>query len=187
MNNKYAQSANEASFCQTLNAFWTLWEEYKPIISKKCYRWLNGNTADVEDALSETAIKAFTCLKKGENDIKNIHSWLYKLAFNVCIDLYRNNKRQLTLVEQVACLPEMLPFASNSSEDLEDFAIRNDNYEQVMQCITRLPENIKSVLVYRFIEGLDYTEIAFRLNIAQPTARKRVQIGRTKLKQLAMV
>ncbi|MDE1463014.1 hypothetical protein [Spartinivicinus poritis] len=49
--------------------------------------------------------------------------------------------------------------------------------------MTKLPENIKQC---SSIEGLDYTEIAFKLNIAQPTARKRVQIGRTKLKQLAM-
>ncbi|MDE1463015.1 RNA polymerase sigma factor [Spartinivicinus poritis] len=132
MNNKYARSANEALFYHPLNTFWTLWEEYKPIISKKCYRWLNGNIADVEDALSETAIKAFISLQKEENDIQNIHSWLCKLTFNVCIDVYRSNKRQLTLVERVACLPEMLPFGTNSSEGLEDFAIRNDSYEQVM-------------------------------------------------------
>ncbi|WP_222937659.1 RNA polymerase sigma factor [Spartinivicinus ruber] len=50
-------------------------------------------------------------------------------------------------------MPDMLLFVTNSSEDLEDFTIQNDNYEQVMQCLNRLPENLKSVLVYRFIEG----------------------------------
>ena len=187
MSDQHVRNSNEVPINSLVSSFSTVWAEHKPLIYKKCNRWLNGNIADVEDALSETAMKAFANLQKKQHQIQNIQSWLCKLAFNVCIDLYRSNKRQSLLVEQVSSLPDTFHFASNCSEDLEDFAIRHDNFEQVMLCIASLPEELKVVLMYRFIEGLDYAEIAHRLDIAQPTVRKRVQMGRTKLKQLTVV
>lgn len=50
-----------------VDTFWELWDQHKPNIARKCYYWLDGKRDNLEDVLSDTAIKAYNWYKTGRS------------------------------------------------------------------------------------------------------------------------
>lgn len=127
-----------------------------------------------EDAVHEAFLRILKNLEKiDETDCHKTKSFIVIVIEHISIDIYRKNKRTVTIpldeTEYSACCPCFGP------ESLE-----ND----VEQAIYALPENYASVLKMKYLFDFDYPEIAGILNISEENVRQRIVRGKKRLADL---
>lgn len=181
------QRADQSNYLISNNEysqFWALWFEHQPRIRSCCLRWLNGNQASVEDALSQIIEKAHKYYLKTNEVIRSPFSWLCKVAHNICIDIHRENKKQLMFCSDMSDNPEQYFFSIYESEELEEQIMREKKLESLIKTLDLLKSDLKEVIYHRFIDEMEYSEIAEVLCTTQENVRKRVQIARKELRLL---
>ena len=164
--------------------FWQVWGSHRHRIYRCCLKWLNGDQDKADDAMSLASEKALRYFQSEQEQVLNIYAWLCKLTYNICIDMHRAQARQHELINQVTSLPDEFYFSDNRSEMLEEKIEREHILECLMQQIAILPDDLKLAIKYRFLDEMDYPEIASRLNTSPDNVRKRVQLARKKLRNL---
>ncbi|XWK91082.1 MAG: sigma-70 family RNA polymerase sigma factor [Phormidium sp.] len=75
------------------SAFWQLWQQHHDYLYRCCVKWMEGNTAEAEDALSRAMLKAWEKLRNGDRVINNFKAWLTQLTRNICVDIHRERNR----------------------------------------------------------------------------------------------
>jgi RNA polymerase sigma-70 factor, ECF subfamily len=68
-----------------------------------CYRML-GNLHDAEDVTQETLLRVWRTRDSFEGNA-SVHTWLYRIATNACLDLLRTRRRRPVILERVAHPP----------------------------------------------------------------------------------
>jgi len=63
-----------------------------------CYRLL-GSSADADDAVQETLIRAFSKRDQYDQNRARLTTWVHRIATNVCIDLLRASKRRAVVAD----------------------------------------------------------------------------------------
>jgi RNA polymerase sigma-70 factor, ECF subfamily len=79
------------------DAFARLADSYRGDLHAHCYRML-GSTADAEDALQETLLRAWRALPRFEGR-SSVRSWLYKIATNACLRAIERRPRRVLPVD----------------------------------------------------------------------------------------
>jgi len=132
--------------------------------------------AEVEDVAQETFIKAYRALPSFRGD-SAFYTWLYRIGVNTAKNY---------LVAQGRRAPTTTGFNSEEAETFDDGEqLRDintperlmmtrqigDTVETAMQA---LPEELKTAIVLREIEGLSYEEIASIMDCPIGTVRSRI-------------
>jgi len=169
---------NKIKSRKSIHHFWCFWSEHQPKLQSCCLRWLNGNHTFVEDALSQTIEKAHEYFLKSEEEIRSPLSWLCKIAYTICIDIHREQKKQHLLCEMATNSPDLYFFSMFESEELEEKIQRERLLENVYLALDALPPDLKAATFYRFIDEMEYTEIAESMNITEENVRKRIHLSR---------
>lgn len=128
------------------------------------YRWLFVHVRDValaEDLTADTFLKAW---KQFDTfDSKHPRGWLYTIARNNLTDYWRK-KRPLALDESVEIVDEDAP----SAEEMLDIKIEA---KRAAKAIVRLPDDMKSVVTLRFMEGYSVKQTAEALAMSEANVR----------------
>lgn len=137
--------------------------------SDKIYRYVYLNTLDPylsEDITSETFLRIWKNWKKIKPDF--IQALLYKTAKNIIIDNYRKHKNAVKL-----SLEEIVEKGIEPSydEDLIEKINKDDNIKKINDVIKTLPENLREVVVLRFINDLSAKEAAQVLDTTEVNIR----------------
>lgn len=132
--------------------------------------------SDIEDVAQEAFIKAYRALPgfRGESAF---YTWLYRIAINTAKNHFAAQSRRGP--SQPAADPEE---AENFDEAaaLRDVAtpdallLSKQVGEAVNRAIERLPEDLKTAIVLRELEGMSYDEIATAMNCPVGTVRSRI-------------
>lgn len=137
--------------------------------SDKIYRYVYltiNNPYLAEDIVSEVFLRVW----KKWNVIKLdfIQALLYKIAKNIIVDYYRKqkNRRQISLEETIEKRIEPF-YDQNLIENLH----KNDNVQKLNQQIQLLPQNLREVLVLRFIEEMPAKEVGQILKMSEVNVR----------------
>ncbi|WNH09011.1 RNA polymerase sigma factor [Thalassobellus suaedae] len=127
-----------------------------------------------EDIVQHSFIKLWNNRNKLliETSPKN---YLYNIAYNRYIDLYRKKKREGDLIKEL-CLQNL---RSNIEENKDVLEKRIDKLKKIIE---HLPPRCKEVLYLNKQRGLDYKEIAEKLNISPRTVEEHIRIAFKKIR-----
>ena len=163
--------------------FWTLWQAHQARLRMLCMRWLQGDLAKIDDAMSQARDKAYNYYLEATEAFRSFSAWVSTLTKNICTDIHRDNDRQLKLCKTVSHSPELFYFSNTSSTPLEESVQLTNTLEDVSSAFQKLPNDLKLPMHYRFVEDMEYSEIADLLQITPANVRKRIQLARKKLRE----
>lgn len=132
--------------------------------SEDIFRYLLVHVRDVqvaEDLTSDTFTKAWKNIKK--YDFKHPRGWLYTIARNTLTDYWRKRKT-VPLDEEIELVDEEAP----SHDDLLDKEIELKKVAEIMH---KLPTDMKSVVVLRFMQGYSARKTAEALGMSESNVR----------------
>ena len=160
-------------------AFTTLVRRYEERVYNLAYR-MTGNPSDAADVAQEAFLAAYEGLGKFRGDAA-FYTWLYRIAVNKAL-MHRRTRDMRP--EFAASSDEASPLdaAGDPADGPEERALSNERSAAVQTAISRLPEDYRSIVVLRDIEGFEYEEIADILNIALGTVKSRLHRGRLLLR-----
>ncbi|PIP16719.1 MAG: hypothetical protein COX46_00485 [bacterium (Candidatus Ratteibacteria) CG23_combo_of_CG06-09_8_20_14_all_48_7] len=156
---------------------------YKDRLVNFIYRF-SGNKKDSEDIAIETFLRVYQ--NSGSYDSSRpFSSWFYKIAMNLTLNRIREIKSHPTIslseeikegmpVEQVIAVAEESP---------QESLLRNERAARVKKAISGLPEHLRSVIIMREYQDMDYETIASVLDCPIGTVRSRLSRARELLKK----
>ena len=168
-------------------AFGQLVEVYQDKIYGYVSRML-GDPDEAEDVAQETFVRAYRSLPHFRG-AASFHTWLYRIASNLAIDIARRNRRQSTgdfsldepLESEEGDYEREIADESGSPEQLTQ---RREMQELVRQAVAELPEKLRAVVVLYELQGESYEDIAEILGCPLGTVKSRLFNARSQLKDM---
>lgn len=117
---------------------------------------------DAEDICSDVFTKIYRNFEKYDENQAEISTWIYRIAHNAVIDHYRKQKPSEELTEEIA-----------SFEDIEEGILNREKLEKLGEALKRLSEKDRSIIVYRYYDGLSLKEVAEKLHISYSGCKLR--------------
>jgi len=157
------------------HAFELLVVKYQRRLGRLISRFVR-NAAEAEDLTQEAFIKAYRALPAFRGD-SAFYTWLYRIGINTA----KNH-----LLAQGRKAPTSTPFDTEEAEDFEDASLLHEvatpenelMSKQVVDVVNaslqQLPEDLRTALTLREIEGLSYEEIAAVMDCPIGTVRSRI-------------
>jgi RNA polymerase sigma-70 factor (ECF subfamily) len=166
-------------------AFARLVDEYQDKIHGYVYRML-GDAEEAEDVAQETFLRAFQSLPSFRG-AASFHTWLYRIASNLSIDVARRNRRQK---DGAFSLDEPMESSdgdydreiADEGAGPEQLTARREVQELVRRAIGDLPEKLRTVVVLYELQGESYEDIAEILGCPLGTVKSRLFNARAELK-----
>ncbi|MFN9677491.1 MAG: RNA polymerase sigma factor RpoE [Betaproteobacteria bacterium] len=146
---------------------------------RKIFRLLSRlirDPAEIEDVAQEAFLKAYRALPnfRGESAF---YTWLYRIAINTAKNhLVAQGRRAPTTTETEVEDAENF----DDADQLRDYntpdamLLSRQVGEAVNRAIEKLPEDLRTAVVLRELEGLSYEEIAEAMNCPIGTVRSRI-------------
>ena len=108
-------------------AFIRLLEPHRRMLHVHCYRLL-GSLHDADDALQETALKAWRSIGRFEPR-GSFRAWLYRIATNVCLRALERRTRQPQTLDpdELAAISHLQPYRIDCSRVRWRSASRSDS------------------------------------------------------------
>lgn len=146
--------------------------------------YLLGSQEDAEDITQETFIKAWE--HRAKLRPKTVYSWLLKCAQNLCFNLLQRHKFQVSLTDgDDTELETLLHTYTSWSDPLPDeIIIKQELKEVVRRAISKLPPDMRVVIIMRELDGMSFKEIAMVTKQPEGTIKSNVFRARKKLRKL---
>lgn len=141
---------------------------------------LLGNPTDAEDMTAETFLRAY----QGWSELLDpeaLRSWLFRIAYNACIDLLRRRQQHPTISFDKTATEEtaqMLTIPEASTESPLSRLMHNESAEFLHAALLQLRPIDRTVLVLGELEDMPNREIAQiiqRSEIAVKSLRQRAR------------
>jgi RNA polymerase sigma-70 factor (ECF subfamily) len=114
-----------------------------------------GNHHDAEDLTEQTFLQAYRHFERAqaESEGRPLRPWLIRIAHNLAANLYRDRSRKpASPIDETTTL-----IAPHTTEQLVE---GREQARQVLDGVSRLPEDRREALIMRFALGMDNREIA---------------------------
>ena len=157
------------------HAFGLLVAKYQRKLARLLSRFIRDAT-EVEDVTQEAFIKAYRALPSFRGD-SAFYTWLYRIGINTAKNY---------LVAQGRRAPTTTPMDAEEAENMgegeqlqdlntpENQMMSRKVAESVNQTLGQLPEELRTAITLREIEGLSYEDIASIMNCPIGTVRSRI-------------
>jgi RNA polymerase sigma-70 factor (ECF subfamily) len=155
-------------------AFDVLVRKYQHKIIKLVTRYVHDST-EALDVAQEAFIKAYRALPGFRGD-SAFYTWLYRIAINTAKNyLVAESRRPLDHGVDLQD-PEQYDMQARLSDmdTPERLLLTEEIQRTVEQAIEQLPEDLRTAIVLREIEGMSYEEIAETMSCPVGTVRSRI-------------
>jgi RNA polymerase sigma-70 factor (ECF subfamily) len=153
-------------------------------------RRLTRTTADAEDLVQETYLKAFRAADRFEPGT-NLRAWLFTILHNTARNRARDRARDTVeidseAVDRAADLgPPGLAWGGTvqaaTMDTPESLLLRDTLAPELQAAVDAMPEAFREAVWLRDVEGFSYAEIAAMLSIPLGTVMSRISRGRQML------
>ncbi|HEV2815546.1 MAG TPA: sigma-70 family RNA polymerase sigma factor [Solirubrobacteraceae bacterium] len=151
-------------------AFRVIHDRYRQRLFAYVRQMLAGSRSDAEDALQDVFLRAYNALRVDERPVA-LKAWLYRVAHNRCVDQLRRPVPAPADVFEIS-----RPLMPDPLAETE----RRDDLRRLVADVQRLPEQQRSALLMRELEGLSYASLADALDVSVPAVKSllvRARIG----------
>ena len=114
-----------------------------------------GNHHDAEDLTEQTFLQAYRHFERAQRESagRPLRPWLIRIAHNLAANYYRDrSRRPQTNLDDAAVL--IAPMAT------EQVVEEREEVKEVLEGVSKLPEDRREALIMRFALGMDNREIA---------------------------
>jgi RNA polymerase sigma factor (sigma-70 family) len=129
-----------------------------------------GPRQDAEDVMQDVFVRAYGALRADEREV-NLRAWLYRVAHNRCIDHLRRPTPPPAEIFEMSRKPLHDPIVE---------AQRREDLTRLVEDVGRLPEQQRSALLMREIDGMSYADLASALDVTIPAVKSllvRARVG----------
>jgi RNA polymerase sigma factor (sigma-70 family) len=156
-------------------AFRIIHDRYEQRLFAYARQMLSGSRQDAEDAIQDVFIRAHASLRSTDRPIA-LKAWLYRVAHNRCVDQIRRPMAPVADLWDVSRGPLTDPLTETE---------RRDDLKRLVEDVRRLPEQQRSVLLMRELEGLSYADLAEALEVSVPAVKSLLVRARMGLVEAA--
>ena len=138
-------------------AFDTLHERHRRRLHAAAARALRSHGGDAEGIVQEAFVRAHRALKDNDHPIE-LKPWLHRVVRNLCIDELRRSRIPTAELEDSD--------RAGASEDVFSTLSRRHELRNLIEDLADLPEQQRSALLMRELDGLSHDEVATVLEIS---------------------
>ncbi|HEX6619718.1 MAG TPA: sigma-70 family RNA polymerase sigma factor [Solirubrobacteraceae bacterium] len=152
------------------DAFGTIHDRYRQRLFAYTRQMLGPSRSDAEDVLQDVFLRAYGALRNDDRPV-TLRAWLYRVAHNRCIDHLRRPLPPAAEIYELSRTPTHDPQAET---------VRREDLRRLVQDVQRLPEQQRSALLMRELDGLTYAELADALDTSVPAIKSllvRARVG----------
>ena len=163
-------------------AFEELLNRHKDRIYTQIYLFVKDN-ALAEDIFQDVFIKIIDTLRKGKyNHEGKFVQWAMRIAYNMCVDHFRRNKRRPTVSPtETFDIFDVLPM---SDDDAETSIIKSETHKKIRQLVDQLPPEQREVVVLRHYADMSFKEIAKLTRVSINTALGRMRYALINIRKM---
>ncbi len=152
-------------------------ERYGQELRRHVQRLL-GEAADVDDVLQEVWLSA-TRRTPEDGPGSNVRAWFYRVATNAALDELARRRRR----DAVARLGQPVAIGEQETTGVTSPGLGERAERRIRDECARLPRKQREAVWLRLVEGLDYEDVARRIDSTVDAARANVYQGSRRLRQ----
>lgn len=157
------------------DAFRAIHDRYRARLLSYTRQMLGASRHDAEDVLQDVFVRVYRALRADDRPV-SLRAWLYRIAHNRCIDRIRRPEPVEADVFEMSRTP-----GSDPSDVLE----RREDLRRLVNDVRRLPDQQRSALLMREMQGMTYDELAQALDVTVPAVKSLLVRARTGLAESA--
>ena len=163
-------------------AFKFLMNRHKDRIYTSIYLFVNDMSL-ANDIFQDVFIKIINTFRSGNyNEEGKFIQWALRIARNMCVDMYRKQKRNKTVSPTDDF--DIFDVIPDNSSNKENTLIKTQMQRKVHQIINTLPKEQKEVIMLRHFAELSFKEIAELTNVSINTALGRMRYALINLRKV---
>ena len=149
-------------------------EENAGFVYNVAYRMM-GNPHDAEEVAQDAFVSAFKARNRFRGE-SQATTWLYRITVNAALMRLRRDKRRREMTVSEDARPDA------PSSDLAELpgpaALNSELGEKLAAAVDDLPDDLRTAVVLRDIQGLSNSEAADILGVSIPALKARLHRGR---------
>jgi RNA polymerase sigma-70 factor (ECF subfamily) len=162
------------------SAFRTLVERYQQRAVRLSYRYVK-NQEDAEDIAQDAFIRVYRSIKDFRNE-SQFYTWFYRILVNLSLDHLRRNKQKgVEYQDGVLLRSQSAAEAQQKGSSPREALWKKQRRLAIADAIDTLPDEQRTTVVLREIDGLSYEEIAQVTKVPIGTVMSRLYYARRKL------
>jgi RNA polymerase sigma factor (sigma-70 family) len=164
------------------HAFEELLNRHKNKIYTSIYLFVKERSL-AEDIFQDTFIKIIDTLRKGKyNEEGKFVQWAMRIAYNMCVDHFRRNKRKPTVTATEDF--DIFSVLSISDENAETKIIRSQTHDKIRELVDGLPPEQREVVILRHYADMSFKEISLLTRVSINTALGRMRYALINIRKM---
>ena len=179
-NRSEGQPSDEAMLVQRAighdaEAFGRLYDIHVDRVYRHIY-YRVGNEQDAEDLTQQSFLKAWQAIPRYKKTASPFIAWLLTISHNLVVDFYRTKKDKVHIEAEV--------LADGPASSPENAAEASFEQQRLRRAILQLGNNEQQVVILRFIEGFEFSEIASLMKKEEGNVRVILHRALVKLRDI---
>lgn len=162
-------------------AFGVLVERHQDRLFAGLYRML-GSADEAREAAQDAFVHAYQKLDTFQGK-SAFSTWLFRIAVNAAFSRQRRSRRYRASLNGAGDPAAFEPADHRTGSDPAQPLEQSETQQIVQDALAALPDEFRTVLVLKEMEGLRYEEIAEVVGVPIGTVRSRIHRGRSELRQ----
>ena len=150
-------------------------DQHKNLVFSLALKMLK-NQEEAEEVSQDTFVKVYTSLQGFKGDSK-FSTWIYRIAYNTCLDRIKKNKKHFDHVELNEVTENKVYTLQNALKIME----QKEKAEKIRSCLDQVPAEDAALLTLFYFEEKNLKELEKIMDLTVSTIKVRLFRARKRL------